>query len=83
MGPPPTMPPAETWLPLVELALSEDIGPGDATSRLLIEPERRGDAVIEARQALVACGLAVAAEVFEQLDPEVEFRPCLRDGDRA
>jgi len=83
MGPPPTMPPAETWLPLVELALSEDIGPGDATSRLLIEPERCGDAVIEARQALVVCGLAVAAEVFEQLDPEIEFRPLLLDGDRA
>jgi len=67
----------------VELALSEDVGPGDVTSRLLIDPERCGDAVIEARQPLVVCGLAVAAEVFEQLDPEIEFRPRLRDGDRA
>jgi nicotinate-nucleotide pyrophosphorylase (carboxylating) len=83
MGPPPTLPPADTWLPLVELALAEDVGPGDVTSRLLIDPERRGDAVIEARQPLVVCGLAVAAEVFEQLDPEIEFRPRLRDGDRA
>ena len=60
MGPPPTMPPAETWLPLVELAVDEDIGPGDATTPLVIEPTRAGNTVIEARQALVVCGLELA-----------------------
>ena len=83
MGLRPSMPPAETWLPLVELALAEDIGPGDATSALLIDPDRQGDAVIEARQTLVVCGLEVAAEVFQQLDPDVAFHPRVRDGDRA
>jgi len=83
MGLPPTLPPAETWLRLVELAFDEDIGPGDATTALVIEPSREGDAIIEARQSLVVCGLEVAAEVFHQLDPDVEFRPRVRDGDRA
>jgi nicotinate-nucleotide pyrophosphorylase (carboxylating) len=83
MGPPPTLPPAETWLPLVELALNEDIGPGDVTTALVIEPDREGDAIIEARQPLVACGLQVAAEVFHHLDPNVEFHPWVRDGDRV
>jgi nicotinate-nucleotide pyrophosphorylase (carboxylating) len=83
MGPPPPMPPAETWLPLVELALTEDIGPGDVTSPLVIEAGRDGDAVIEARQPLVACGLELAAEVFHQLDTDVDFHPRVRDGDRA
>jgi nicotinate-nucleotide pyrophosphorylase (carboxylating) len=83
MGLPPTLPPAETWLRLVELALDEDIGPGDATTALVIEPSREGDAIIEARESLVVCGLEVAAEVFHQLDPNVEFHPRVRDGDRA
>lgn len=83
MGPPPSLPPAETWLPLVELALNEDIGPGDVTTALVIEPGREGDAIIEARQSLVVCGLEVAAEVFHQLDPNVEFRPRVEGGDRA
>jgi nicotinate-nucleotide pyrophosphorylase (carboxylating) len=83
MGRPPTLPPAETWLPLVELALNEDIGPGDATTALVIEPGREGDAIIEARQSLVVCGLEVAGEVFHQLDPNIEFHPRVRDGDRA
>jgi nicotinate-nucleotide pyrophosphorylase (carboxylating) len=83
MGLPPTLPPAETWLRLVELAFDEDIGPGDATTALVIEPSREGDAIIEARQSLVVCGLEVAAEVFHQLDPDVEFHPRVRDGDRA
>jgi len=83
MFPHPTMPPADTWLPLVELALAEDIGPGDATTRAVIEPGREGGAVIEAREPLVVCGLAVAAEVFEQIDPELSFHPVAQDGDRA
>jgi nicotinate-nucleotide pyrophosphorylase (carboxylating) len=77
------MPPAETWLPLVELALSEDIGPGDATTRLVIAPGREGGAVLEARETLVVCGLEVAAGVFEQIDPEVTFQPLANDGDLA
>ena len=77
----PTLPPAETWLPLVELALTEDIGPGDATTRAVIEPGREGGAVIEARESLVVCGLAVAAEVFEQIDPDVSFHLFRPEGD--
>jgi nicotinate-nucleotide pyrophosphorylase (carboxylating) len=77
------MPPAETWLPLVELALAEDIGPGDATTRAVLAPGREGGAVIEAREPLVVCGLAVAAEVFEQIDPELSFHPVAHDGERA
>jgi len=83
MFPHPTMPPADTWLPLVELALAEDIGPGDVTTRAVIEPGREGGALIEAREPLVVCGLAVAAEVFEQIDPDLSFHPIAQDGDHA
>ena len=62
------LPPARSWQPLVELALEEDIGPGDATTPVVVEIGRRGEALIEARQQLVVCGLDVAAAVFHALD---------------
>ncbi len=76
------LPPAPAWLPLVQRALDEDLGPGDATTPLVIEAGSRGRGVIEARQDLVVCGLEVAAALFRQLDPAVDFEPHSRDGAR-
>jgi nicotinate-nucleotide pyrophosphorylase (carboxylating) len=77
----PDRPPRSSWLPLVDLALAEDLGPGDATTLALIEPDARGSARLEARQELVVCGLEIAAEVFARLG--VAFEPELDDGERA
>ena len=74
------LPPAPAWLPLVQRALGEDLGPGDATTPLVIEVGRHGRGVIEARQDLVVCGLEVAAAVFRCLDPAVGFEASSRDG---
>jgi nicotinate-nucleotide pyrophosphorylase (carboxylating) len=75
----PNPPPRATWLPLVEAALAEDLGPGDATSLALIEPDQKGEARLEARQELVVCGLEVAREVFARRGVELEARA--QDGD--
>lgn len=77
-GPP--LPPARTWRRLLELALDEDIGPGDLTTPAVIAPNRRGDAVIEARAPLVACGIDVAAAVVHELDPAARFERHLAEG---
>jgi nicotinate-nucleotide pyrophosphorylase (carboxylating) len=61
-------------MPLVERALAEDLGPGDATSAAVLAPDARGEAVVEARQPLVVCGLAVAEAVFAAVDPTLETR---------
>jgi nicotinate-nucleotide pyrophosphorylase (carboxylating) len=76
-------PPVSAWRALLELALAEDLGPGDVTSRVAIPPETEGCAQIEARQDLIVCGLAVAAEVFRQVDLGLHFEALRRDGDRA
>ena len=81
MGFPPALPPERTWFPLVELAVGEDIGAGDATTPLVVEAGRQGSAIIEARQPLVVCGLEVAAEVFAQVASELRFDALQRDGD--
>lgn len=61
------MPPETTWLPLVEAALAEDLGPGDATSDALLPAGLSGAGVIEARAALVVAGLPLARAVFGRL----------------
>jgi nicotinate-nucleotide pyrophosphorylase (carboxylating) len=65
---------------LIELALEEDIGRGDATTQALIPPEKKGAAQIRAKEPLVAAGLPVAARVFMKLDREVHFLPMVEEG---
>ncbi len=78
-------PSADAWSDLLDLALTEDIGAGDLTSQLVIEPGSRGRARIEARESLVVCGLPIARDVFRRVDPElvVESVDGVEDGTRA
>jgi nicotinate-nucleotide pyrophosphorylase (carboxylating) len=62
-----------TWLWLVEAALAEDIGPGDATSEALLASDAVGEARLEARDAIVVAGLAIAREVFAQRGVDCEL----------
>lgn len=83
MAGPVELPAARTWHALVERALAEDVGPGDLTTPLVASPDRCGEGVIEARQALVVCGLDVARTVFAGVDPRLRFEPRARDGNRV
>jgi nicotinate-nucleotide pyrophosphorylase (carboxylating) len=78
----PVLPPPHTWRPLLDWALAEDLGPGDATTPLVVPAAREGEAVIEARQPLVVCGLPLAALVFEAVDAGITFAAETRDGER-
>jgi nicotinate-nucleotide pyrophosphorylase (carboxylating) len=66
---------------LIDLAMDEDIGPGDVTTRHLVAPEALGIGTIVAKETLVIAGLAVARRVFERLDPKVTFTSDYQDGD--
>ena len=68
---------------LIDLALDEDAGLGDVTSRAIFSPAHRSRAVIEAKQDLVVCGLDVAARVFAKVDPRLKVQLTARDGDRV
>ncbi len=65
---------------IVRLALAEDLGTGDLTSRACLPPRARARARIRARRACVACGLGMAARVFRALDRRVRLLPRVRDG---
>ncbi len=73
------MPARSTWVWLVDAALAEDLGPGDATSLAVLPEGLTGSARIEARTSLVVSGLAVAQEVFERCG--TAFEALAADGD--
>lgn len=67
---------------LIGLALAEDLGTeGDVTSRAFIPETSRSHGRIVAREACVASGLEVAAEVFHRVDPALEVTPLCTEGD--
>ncbi len=68
---------------LIELALEEDIGPGDITTMHLVAPQSTGQGVIVAKQDLVIAGLDVAKRVFQRIDADIEFHSSFADGDHV
>ena len=67
----------------VRLALAEDVGPGDLTTNLTVDPAVQAKAEIVAKQDLVLAGLDPARLTFSLVDPAVEFKPAAADGDRV
>jgi len=65
---------------LIELALAEDLGDGDVTSRYFIPAERRARAFVTARREGVISGIELAARVFEKVDPSLEVEILIEDG---
>ena len=53
--------------------MTEDIGGGDATTEVVVDPKARVRAHIEARGKGILAGNAVASLAFSELDPEVEI----------
>jgi nicotinate-nucleotide pyrophosphorylase (carboxylating) len=71
-------------LPLVRLALTEDLGGGDATTDAVVDESEVGRARIEARQEGVLAGIEVAALAFRELDPDIRIEwHCPEGGDLA
>lgn len=66
---------------IILLALEEDLGLGDITSDNIFIPADGARAVVRAKEDLVLCGMEVARQVFEIVDPAVTFTPLKKDGD--
>jgi nicotinate-nucleotide pyrophosphorylase (carboxylating) len=79
----PPFPSPRNWRPLLELALVEDLGSGDVTTPLVLSEAAQGRARIEAREALVVCGLPIAAAAFALVDPELRFEYAREEAELA
>ena len=65
---------------IVQWALAEDVGSGDATSLSILPRDLQVRAHLIAKASGVIAGLDVATEVFTQLDARVSFQPMIHDG---
>lgn len=68
---------------LVRVALKEDIGKGDITSKLTVPKPAQALALIMAKEDAVIAGLPVAKLVYEMVDPALAFDGLLQDGSRV
>ncbi len=66
--------------PLIELAIAEDIGPGDATSEATLAADAILHGCIIAKASGVIAGLPVAAAVFRRVDPTIDVVAQVDDG---
>ncbi|MBN1875998.1 MAG: quinolinate synthase NadA [Anaerolineae bacterium] len=66
--------------PLIELAVAEDIGPGDATSLSTLDAAVILEGRIRAKEAGVIAGLPVAEAVFQRVDPAITFSARVAEG---
>ncbi len=68
---------------LIDLAIDEDAGLGDVTSRAIFSARHRSRAFIDAKEDLILCGLGIATRVFQRVDPALKVAAITRDGTRA
>jgi nicotinate-nucleotide pyrophosphorylase (carboxylating) len=75
-GTPPTV------LQMIDIALEEDLGRGDVTTRLCVPVDSTSDGQVIAKQDLVVCGLDVFDEVMRRVDSETVLTQHVREGER-
>jgi nicotinate-nucleotide pyrophosphorylase (carboxylating) len=78
-----SIPVDDAVLHLIDLALSEDRGAGDWTTRWTVGARTRAAATIRAKAAGVVAGLGITHAVFLRLDPRVEVDLLISDGAAA
>lgn len=67
---------------IVQAALDEDIGSGDATTLATVPATAVARGVMVAREPLVVAGLELAADAFRLLDPALALATAAADGQR-
>jgi nicotinate-nucleotide pyrophosphorylase (carboxylating) len=68
---------------LIDLALDEDTGRGDVTTRLTVPADAAGAGRVIAKANAVISGLAVFAAVMRRVDARIAVTPRVSDGDAA
>ncbi len=66
---------------LVRSALKEDDARADVTTNTLIDPSWRVEAAILSKQRGVIAGLPLAKKFFAAMDPSIQFKSVVSDGD--
>ncbi len=67
---------------LIEIAISEDIGDGDHTSRACIPEAATGNAKLLIKEEGILAGIDIAERVFKKIDPGIRMATFMKDGDK-
>lgn len=68
---------------IVQLAIKEDIGDGDITSKIFITEGSESEGTIIAKEDGIVAGLPVAEYVLSQIDKDLIFTSNIEDGSRV
>jgi len=68
---------------IVQLAIKEDIGTGDITSKIFIPEGSESEGVLIAKESGIVAGLPVAGYVLSQIDKDLLFTVNVEDGSRV
>jgi len=71
---------AEEIRPLVQQALAEDVGSGDATTLATVPATASASAQLRAREPLMLAGILLAETAFRELSAEVQLKRHAEDG---
>ena len=66
---------------IIDIALEEDLGPGDITTSAIIDPSMKGKARLLAKEEIILAGIEAFERVFSRLDPEIVVECNYHDGD--
>jgi len=72
-----------TVRPLIELAVKEDLGQGDITSKLLFKDSVKAKADIVSREEIIVCGMDVIREILRLYNPQLKLKVYINDGKEA
>jgi nicotinate-nucleotide pyrophosphorylase (carboxylating) len=67
---------------IIRLALKEDVGSGDITTKATIPDNLLGKGVFLVKDIGIIAGLEIAGEVFKTIDPSLVFLKNMTDGDK-
>jgi len=67
---------------IVTIALQEDIRNGDITTQAVYSGNERASGNFLAKESGVIAGLELAGYIFRTIDPEIQFKKLIKDGDK-
>ncbi len=70
-------------LPLIRMAIEEDLGQGDMTSELFVRDNTIAKANIVSREEIVVCGMDIIREILKSYDKKLKLKVLVKDGENA
>lgn len=70
-------------IPLLQAWLEEDLGTGDITTMSTVPKQHESEGIIHVKEDGILAGLEVARAVFTLVDPQLNFRSQVQDGQFA